>query len=70
MAKRKRTSSDLQNITHKTTNRATRTSLKPMVKSGTPEKLAFPAPRVTLLVLLLSDTNILLYGNRVGHQYT
>jgi len=28
-----------------------------------------PAPLMTSIVLLLNDTNIMWYGNRVGHQY-
>ena len=35
----KRTNSDLQNITQKTKDRATRTPLKPRVNSGAPEGL-------------------------------
>jgi hypothetical protein len=32
--------------------------------------LAVPAQHVKPVVLLLNDTNIILHGNRVGHQYT
>ena len=56
--KEKRTHTDLQNSTHKTNDRATQTSLKPMANSDAPEKLAFPAPCVTSPMLLLKDTNI------------
>jgi len=35
------------------------------VNSGAPEGLATTAPLVTPAVLLLSDTNIICYGNRV-----
>ena len=70
MAKRKKTNTDLQNITWKTTARATWTPLKPGMNSGAPEGLAVPVPEVTPVVLLLNDTNIIWYGNRVGHQYT
>jgi len=42
---------------------------KPGVNPGTPEGLTIPAPHVTSVVLLLNDTNIIWYGNRVGHQY-
>jgi hypothetical protein len=60
MAKRKldqRTNNDLQNITQKTKNRVTRTLLKPEVTSGFAEGSTVPAPHVTLVVLLLNDTN-------------
>jgi len=39
------------------------------MNSGAVEELAVPALLVTPAVLLLNKTNILLYGNRVGHQY-
>ena len=42
---------------------------KPRVNSGTPEELTVPAPHVTPVVLL-NDTNIILHGTRLGHQYT
>jgi hypothetical protein len=38
------------------------------MKAGALERLAVPAPVVTPDVLLLSDTNIIWNGNRVGHQ--
>jgi hypothetical protein len=60
MAKRKmdqRTNNDLQNITQKTKDRVTRTLLKPEVNSGFAEGSTVPAPHVTLVVLLLNDTN-------------
>ena len=41
--KNKRTNYDQQNITQKTKDRATRTSLNTEVSSGAPEKLAVPA---------------------------
>jgi len=34
------------------------------------QQSAVPVPLVTPVTLLLNDTNIILYGNRVGHQYT
>ena len=40
----KRTNTNLQNITNKTKDRATRTPLKTGVNSGGPEMLAIPAP--------------------------
>jgi hypothetical protein len=43
---------------------------KPGVNSDAPEGLAVPAPHVTPVVVLLNDTNIIRYENRVGHQYT
>ena len=42
--KYKRTNNDLQNITHKTNDRATRTPLKLGMNSGVPEGWAIPAP--------------------------
>ena len=68
MAKRKM-DNDLQNIKQNTKDRATRTLQKSGVNSGTQEGLAVPAPRVTPVVLLLNDTNIIWYRNRIGHQY-
>ena len=40
----KRTNNDLQKITHKTKDRATRIPQKPELNSGAPEGLAVPAP--------------------------
>ena len=40
----KRTNNDQQNSTHKTEDRATRTSLKPVVNSGAPKGLVVPDP--------------------------
>jgi len=51
----KRTNNDLQNITRKTNDRATRISLK-------------TAPRVTPVVLLLNYANFIWYGNRHLHR--
>jgi len=34
------------------------------------ERYAVPAPLVVHIVLLLIDTNIIRYGNLVGHRYT
>ena len=59
--KDKRTNNDLQNITQKTKDRATRTPLKPGVNSGAPEEVAVPAPYVTAVVLL--------FNNLVAIQY-
>ena len=42
----------LQNIAQKTKDRATRTSLKPVVYIGASEGKAVPAPHVVLVVLL------------------
>jgi hypothetical protein len=60
----KGTNNDLQNITQKTKNRATRTLLLDL------EGLAVPAPHVRSVVLLVNDKDIIWYENRVGHQYT
>ena len=59
IAKRKRTNNDLQNITQKTKDRATRTPLKTGegVNSGAPECLAVPAPRVALTPRVTLVTN-------------
>jgi hypothetical protein len=62
--KDKRTNNDLQNITQKTKDRATRSPIK---TGGAPKGLAVPAPLVTPVVLLLNNTNIVWYGNWVGH---
>ena len=48
MAKRKRTNNDLQNITHKTKDRVTRTPLKPGVNSGVPEEWVISVEPVSL----------------------
>ena len=50
--KDKRAKNDLQNITKKIKDGATRTPLDLWVNSGTPEGLAVPAPLMTLVVLL------------------
>ena len=55
MAKRKRTKGQTQT----TKDPTTRISLKTEVNSGAPEGLTVPAPHVTHVVLLLSDTNIM-----------
>ena len=52
------TNNDLQNITQKTKDRATRTLLKTGSELGCSEWDAVPAPQVTTVVLLLSDANI------------
>ena len=52
MKKDKRTNNDLQNITHKTKDRVTRTPLKQGMDSGAPEGSAVPAPLVAPVVLL------------------
>ena len=65
MTKQKRTNNDLQNTTQKTKDRATQTPLNTGVKSGTPDIVLVPAPHATPVVLLLNDTNIFRYGNRV-----
>jgi hypothetical protein len=44
--------------------------IKSGVTSCAPEGSAVPVPLVTPVALLFNDTNIILYGNRVGHQYT
>jgi len=62
----KRTNNDLQNTTHKTKDRATRSPLKPGVDTGAPEGLAVPVPLVTPIMLLLNDTNIIGYGKRLS----
>jgi hypothetical protein len=56
---RKRTNNDLQHITQKAKNRATRTPQKPGLNSEAPEGLAVPAPHVTPVVLFSNDTNII-----------
>jgi hypothetical protein len=57
MAYRKRTSNDLQNITHKIKDRVTRIPLKPAVNSGAPEGQAVPASHVTPVILFLLQIN-------------
>ena len=46
------TNNDLQNITHKTKDRVTRTSLKTGVNPGGPEEQAIPDLLVVLVALL------------------
>ena len=53
MTKRKRTNNDLQNITHKTKDRVTRTPLKPGENSGAPEGQAVHVPLVVFVMLPL-----------------
>jgi hypothetical protein len=48
---------------------ATQNHQKLEVNSGAPEGLVVPAPLVTLCLSLINDTNIIWYGNCVGHQY-
>ena len=53
MAKRKKKrTSDLQNITHKTKDRVTRTLLKTGGKLICPGRIAVPVPLVALVVLI------------------
>ena len=59
-----------QNNTLRSKDRATQNPLKPGMNSSVPERLAFPALRLTPVVLLLNDTNVLWYGNSVENQYT
>ena len=54
-----RTNNDLQNITQKTKDRATRI---PQKLGGYPEGLAVPVPRVSPVGLLLGDTHIIYRG--------
>jgi len=58
MIKRKETKGQttIYKTTQKTKDWATRTILKPSVKSGAPEGRAVPAPRVVPVVLLLLQT--------------
>jgi hypothetical protein len=51
MDKGKRTHNDLQNRTHKTNDRDTRTPLKPVMNSGAPEGQAAPAPLMAHVVI-------------------
>ena len=64
------TNNNLQNITQKTKDSATRTPQKYGGELRFPERLAVPAPLVTPVVLMLNDTNIICNGNHDGHQYT
>ena len=57
MQKDKGTKNDLQNITEKTKDRATRALLTSGVNSGAPEGSTVPALYVTPVMLLLNDTN-------------
>jgi hypothetical protein len=41
----------------------------PGVNSSAPEGQAVPIPLVAPVLLLLNDTNIMRYENRIGHQY-
>jgi hypothetical protein len=53
MAKRKSTTNDLKNITHKTKDPVARTTLKMGgVNAGDPEGLTVPAPLVAPIMLL------------------
>ena len=62
----KKTNNNRQNTTQK--NRRIKTDQhEPHQTTGTDGKV--PASLVTC-VLLLNDTNVILYGNRIGHQYT
>ena len=46
-----------------------KTHWKSVVDLVASEGKVVPAPLVVPVVLLLNDTNIIWYGNRVGHQY-
>ena len=59
MATRKRTNNDLQNVTQKTEDPATLTTLNPWVNTGAPEGLEVPAPHGKHVLLLLNDMNII-----------
>jgi hypothetical protein len=59
MSRGEGTNNDIQNITHKTRDRATRIPLEQIVNSGALEGLAVPVQHVTPIVLLLKDTNII-----------
>jgi hypothetical protein len=48
----KRTNNDLQNISHKTKDRVTRTPLETGVNSGAQEEYAVPAPLMAPFVFL------------------
>ena len=67
MAKRKRTNNDLQNITHKTKDRATWTPLKIRGElRGSPEGLTVPAPLVRVIcnwfkVLFQCSADVLIF---------
>ena len=54
-----RKNNDLQNISQKNKDRTTRTQLKYGDELRFQEGLAFPAPLVISVVLLLNDTNII-----------
>ena len=56
MDKEQKANNDLQNITHKTKDRATRIPLKPGLWSGVPEGWAVPAPYLKPVVLLMSQS--------------
>jgi hypothetical protein len=43
--------------------------LKTGMNAGDSEGLAVHVPHATLVVLLLNATNVVWYGNRIGHQY-
>jgi len=58
-----------RNIDLYQTTQKTESHWKPEVDSGVPEELAIPARHVTPVMLLLSDTNIIWYGNHMGHEY-
>ena len=63
------TENDLQNL-HRKVDWVKETSQKTEVNSVAPEGLAVPASQVTPVVLLLSDKNIIWYGNsNVYFQY-
>jgi hypothetical protein len=68
--KDKRTNNDLQSIHIKLKIEQHEHHLNPVVNAGGLEGLEVPAPHLTPVVLLSYDTNIIWYGNRVGHQYT
>jgi len=68
-AKRKRTSSDLQNTTQKTKDWVPWISPNIGVNSCAPEGLTVSDPLLTPVVLLLHSTNTIWYGNPVGRHY-
>ena len=68
-AKRKRTSSDLQNTTQKTNDWVPWISPNIGVNSCAPEGLTESDPLLTPVVLLLHSTNTIWCGNPVGRLY-
>ena len=64
-----KTNYNLQNTTQKTKDQTNPRKNREEPMCSGKEGYTIPAPLV-VPILLISDTNMMWYGNRIGHQYT